>query len=200
MNKTLEELQAEIEALNAKNAELVREVRAAKAKAKGADIDPEAHAALQSEVEELRGKLDATTKAGAKQAETLSAQLKEKDSALQSHLIDGGLAAALGKVGVKPEFMDAAKALLRQKTGIKTEAGIYQAIMGDKPLGEAVAEWAQADGKHFVMAPLNQGGGSMGGMGGSAPKPFSKMSSEERTMLYRTDPAAYEAAKKAATG
>lgn len=197
--KTIEELQAEVDALSGKNAELVREVRAAKAKAKGADIDPEAHAALQTEVEELRGKLDAATKAAAKQAETLSAQLREKDVALQRHLIDGGLSAALGKVGVKPEFMDAAKALLRQKTGIKSEAGIYQAIMGDKPLGEAVTEWAQAEGKHFVMAPQNQGGGAMGGMGGSASKPFAKMTSEERTHLYRTDPAAYDAAKKAAT-
>jgi hypothetical protein len=38
--------------------------------------------------------------------------------------------------------------------------------MGDKPLVDAVAEWASSDeGKHFISAPANSGGGAAGGNG-----------------------------------
>jgi hypothetical protein len=57
--KTPEELQAELDAVTAHNAKLLGELKVAKAKAKGAEIDPEEHARLQTEVETLTGKLSA---------------------------------------------------------------------------------------------------------------------------------------------
>lgn len=193
----LDELSKSNEALAAKNRELLSEVKTYKAKAKGADIDPEEYAKLQTEVEDLRAALDKTSKASKIEAEKLQKVLAEKDGALQSILIDGGLTEAMVKAGVRPELMPAVKALLRSKAAIKADGGAYQAVMGDKAIAEAVAEWATSDeGKHFVAAPANNGGGALGaGSGGGRAKRFSEMTTDERTALYRTDPKAYEAAK-----
>lgn len=160
----LEEAAAEAtEALSAKNKELLAELRAAKAKAKGSDVDPEEHARLLTQVEELTGKLDKVTKDSARQIEKLSKDLTDKDGALTQHLIDGGLSSALAKAGVAPHFMDAAKAMLRGQAAIKDGA----AVIGDKPLADHVTEWAGTDqGKHFITAPANSGGGGQGGNGG----------------------------------
>lgn len=160
----LEEAAAEAtEALSAKNKELLAELRAAKAKAKGSEIDPEEHARLQTQVEELTGKLDKVTKDSTRQIEKLTKDLTDKEGALTQHLIDGGLSTALAKAGVAPHFMDAAKAMLRGQAAIKDGA----AVIGDKPLADHVTEWAGTDqGKHFIAAPANSGGGGQGGSGG----------------------------------
>lgn len=70
-------------------------------------------------------------------------------------------------------MMPAVKAMLKQQTSIKAEGSDYLALMGDKPLSEAVIEWAQSDaGKPFVVAPDNSGGGAAGGaVNGSGPSP-----------------------------
>lgn len=163
------ELEAAVEALSAKNRELLGEVKVAKAKAKGAEIDPGEHAALQSEIETLRIQLDKATKDSAKTIEGLTKSLTEKDGALQSYLIDNGLNDAMIKAGIRPEFMAAAKAMLKAQAQIKAENGEYSALMGDKPLMEAVSEWAAGDeGKHFVSAPSNFGGGAAGANGGGS--------------------------------
>lgn len=168
-NNELEELKAAIEVLSAKNRELLGELRATKAKAKGAEIDPSEYAALQSEVEALRANLDKSQKEAAKTIDNLSKSLTEKDGALQSYLIDNGLNDALLKVGVRPEMMPAVKAMLKSQTQLAAENGQYSALMGDKPLFDAVAEWAAGDeGKHFVSAPANTGGGAPGGQSANA--------------------------------
>ncbi len=170
---TLEEALAEItklkdaqEALAAKNRELLTEVKTFKAKAKGAEIDPGEFEQLKSDLEEARNSLAKADKASKAEIEKLQGSLKNKDQALKTHLLDGGLSDALAKVGVKPEYMDATKALLRQQAAIKEDGENYLAVMGDKPIFDAVKEWALSDtGKHFVSAPDNTGGGSQGGDG-----------------------------------
>lgn len=197
--KTPEELQSEIDALAENNANLVRELKAARKKAAGAEINPEDHANLQAEVEELRGKLTTVEKSGKTEIEKLTKALTEKDGALQGFLIEGGLSDALAKAGVLPALMDGAKAMLKAQAAIKADGGNYQALIGDKPLAEAVKEWASSDvGKHYTAAPQNSGGGATGGgQTGASVKKFSEMTSEEATLLFRTDPKAYEAAKAA---
>jgi hypothetical protein len=164
------ELEEAMEAMNAKNAELLREVKIARAKAKGVEIDPNDFMALQTENETLKSQLDKVAKDNAKTIEQLQANLTEKDGALQSYLIDNGLNDAMLKAGIKPEFMAAAKAMLKSQTKLMADNGQYSALMGDKPLTEAIAEWAAGDeGKHFVSAPANSGGGATGGNGNGAP-------------------------------
>ena len=164
------ELEEAMEAMNAKNAELLREVKIARAKAKGVEIDPNDFMALQTENETLRSQLEKVAKDNAKTVEQLQANLTEKDGALQSYLIDNGLNDAMLKAGIKPEFMAAAKAMLKSQTKLMADNGQYSALMGDKPLIEAIAEWAAGDeGKHFVSAPANSGGGATGGTGNGVP-------------------------------
>jgi hypothetical protein len=164
------ELEEAMEALSAKNSELLREVKVARAKAKGVEIDPNDFMALQNENETLKSQLDKVAKENTKVIEGLQATISEKDGALQSYLIDNGLNDAMLKAGIKPEFMTAAKAMLKSQTKLMAENGQYSALMGEKPLNEAIAEWAASDeGKHFVSAPANSGGGATGGTGNGVP-------------------------------
>lgn len=167
VKKLIEEITAEAtEALAAKNRELLGEVKALKAKAKGADIDPAEHAALQASVEELTDKLAKAEKAGKAEIDKLTKTLAAKDGALSKHLIDAGLTDALVKAGVRPEFLDAVKALHQGKASIKEENGNFAASIDGKPLAEFVTTWAQSDqGKHYVAAQQSSGGGSHGGAG-----------------------------------
>lgn len=158
------ELEAAMEALSAKNRELLGEVKIARAKAKGVEIDPNDFMALQTENETLKLQLEKTAKDSTKTIETLTSTIAEKDGALQSYLIDNGLNDAMLKAGIKTEFMAAAKAMLKSQTKLVAENGQYSALMGEKPLYEAITEWAASDeGKHFVSAPANSGGGATGG-------------------------------------
>jgi chromosome segregation ATPase len=168
-DEKLAELEAAVEALTKKNRELLGELKVSKAKAKGAEIDPEDYANLQSQVEDLQSKLGKVTDESAKTIDKLNKTLEHKDSALQGYLIDNGLSEAMIKAGVRPEVMPAVKALLKSQATIKEDGGQYLALMGDKPLFEAVSEWAAGDeGKHFVAAPANSGGGAPGSSAGAS--------------------------------
>lgn len=166
----LTELEDANSALVAKNRELLGEVKTFKAKAKGADIDPTEYANLQTALEEAQATIAKLEKTSKGEIDKLSKQLTEKDSALQSYLIDGGLTDALAKAGVQPHFMDAAKAMLKAQAVIDTTDG-YKAVLGGKPISEAISEWANSDqGKHFVSASNNTGGGALGGNNGTLPR------------------------------
>jgi hypothetical protein len=166
-NSEIEELKAAVDALSAKNRELLGELKTVKAKARGADIDPNEFAALQSANEELLAKLTKVERESGKTIEGLQKTLQTKDTTLQSYLIDNGLSDALLKANVRPELMPAVKAMLRANAKLTDEGGQYKAILGDKPLSDAVLEWAATDeGKHFVAAPANAGGGASGGNSG----------------------------------
>ena len=166
-NSEIEELKAAVDALSAKNRELLGELKTVKAKARGADIDPNEFAALQSANEELFAKLTKVEKESGRTIEGLQKTLQTKDATLQSYLIDNGLSDALLKANVRPELMPAVKAMLRANAKLADEGGQYKAILGDKPLSDAVMEWAANDeGKHFVAAPANAGGGASGGNSG----------------------------------
>ncbi len=173
MERTQEEFDAlneRLEAAERANQGLKADLSKAKAKAKGAEIDPELHAELQSKVEELTGQLSKVQKDSTKQIDTLTKQLSEKEGAVSKYLIDSQLSDSLAKVGVKKEFMEAAKALLKAQAVIKSDNGEYQALIGDKPITDAIKEWASGEqGKHFVLADSNSGGGSNGGDVSGAP-------------------------------
>ena len=162
----LDDLVAQIAAANTSIQGLKADLTKAKAKARGSDIDPNEHAALQTQVEELAAKLAKSEKDSKSAIDKLTAEGKTKDEALHKHLIEGSLTGALAKAGVKPEFMDASMALLKSQAIIKSENGNHTALIGDKPLADAVGEWAASGaGKHFVAAPSNGGGGAGGGSG-----------------------------------
>lgn len=174
------------EALAAKNRELLGEVKTLKAKAKGADIDPGEHAALQQQVEELSEKLSKAEKMGKTEIERLSKTLTDKESALRQILVDQGLTENAIKAGVASHYLDAVKAMHGPKVQIEQKDGQMVALLNGKPLGEAIAEWVKSDsGKHYAAAPDNSGGGAGGSKGSfNATKGKVDGTEQERAAYY----------------
>ena len=161
LEKQVGDLQAEKEAMSAKNKELLGEIKKLKAKNNDA-VDAEKYAELESKFDELKSENDKLIKKYDADVKKLNADLSTANGSLNRYLIDAGLSDNLAKAGVKAEFLEAAKALLRGQTSLKDEKGELKAYIADKPISEFVSEWAQKDGKAFIAAPQGQGGGAGG--------------------------------------
>lgn len=156
-------------ALVAKNKELLGELKEAR---KGKTINPEDVEKLESRIEELTGQLSEaqkTVKTATKEAETARKQLQDAEGFTQRLLVDNGLTDALAKAGVtNPAHLKAVKAMLAGQVQIVADGDQKVAKVGDKALPDFVSEWAKGDeGKFFVSAPNNSGGGAAGGSTGS---------------------------------
>jgi hypothetical protein len=167
-----EAVDAALAPLKAKNVELIGELRQAR---KGKDIDPEVVTRLEEQVEALKGERDESRKA-AKTAQTEAEKAKKLHEAetgfTQRLLIDNGLSAALIASGVKePALIKAAKAMLQPQAQIVADGDNRVAKVGDKTLDAFVTDWAKSEeGKFFVSAQQNSGGGANGGgANGGAP-------------------------------
>jgi len=189
----LEELKGEIEALKSKNKELITELR----KAKGSTNEEAAKLAADlDDVKVEKVKLEAALK---KANDTLAATQKDTESklaakslALQKLIREEGLVKALTSEKVKPEFLPAVAALLREKVEVDEEK--FEAFVTEngtrKTLTEFVKNWSASDeGKNFIGAPLSVGGGALGaGKDGGNGKAWKDMSLDEKTTLFRTQP------------
>ena len=171
----LEELKKSNEVLLSDKKKILDEKKKLQAKTDGVDI--EKFFAMSDELETLKAEHSKVTKLSKLEIDKLSKSLQDKDSALQKYLIEDGLSTNLAKAGVKPEFLEASKALLRQKAQLKDEGGEYKAYLGDKALTDGIAEWITTDGKHFIGGAQSQGGGASGGdgKGGESDKPKSTL-------------------------
>jgi len=186
-------------AIKANETKLIGELRVARAKAKGADIDPVEHARLQEEVDTLTKSLETASKTSATELGKLQKTLAEKEGALSTHLIGGTISEMLAKGNFIPEAVDPITSMFSGKAAVvKTDKG-YEVMLGDKTLRDALGEYAASDAsKPFRRASAAEGGGAPGsGNKTTLAKKFADMTSEELTSLYRADPIAYEAAKKA---
>jgi hypothetical protein len=150
--------------LIAKNQELLGKLKKA---TKDALIDPAEHQALQDELIKANDKiaeLAKTTKKATDEADKMKKALEAEVGFSTKLIIDNGLTDSLVGAKVKPEMMKAVKALLSGQVALKADGDKRVPVIGDKSLGEFVAEWSKTDeGKHFVAAPDNSGGGSQGG-------------------------------------
>jgi len=168
--------------LKAKNIELLGKLKKAQ---KDSTISPEDHAALQAELDATEIKLTEATKA-LKIATTESDKIKKaydtESKVAHNLLVDNGLSQALLEVGVKKaSYLKAAKAMLAGQVILTADGENRIAKVGDKVLAEFVKDWAASDeGKAFVDAPGNSGGGAHGGAGGTGGVDLSKLSPEAR--------------------
>ena len=163
-----EALKAQIEeavsGLAAKNKELLAEVKEAR---KSRTIDPKEIEDRENEIEALKGQLteaQKTVKTAMKEAETFKKSLEGAESFTHKLLVDNGLNDALAKSGVtNPVHLKAAKSMLASQVAIVADGENRAAKIGDKDLAIAVSEWAKGDeGKFFVAATQNNGGGANG--------------------------------------
>lgn len=138
---------------------------------KGQEIDPQTVVDLEAQIDKLQSDLTVSQKSAkesVKTLETLQGQLKVETGFTQKLLIDNGLTDELVKNGVAPQFLPAVKAMFAGQAQIVAEGDTRTAKIGDKSVSDFVKEWAASDdGKHFVKAPENSGGGSQGSGNGT---------------------------------
>lgn len=138
---------------------------------KGQEIDPQTVVDLEAQIDKLQADLSVSQKSAkesVKTLETLQGQLKAETGFTQKLLIDNGLTDELVKNGVAPQFLPAVKAMFAGQAQIVAEGDTRTAKIGDKSVSDFVKEWAASDdGKHFVKAPENSGGGSQGSGNGT---------------------------------
>jgi len=157
------------EPLANKNKELLGELKIAR---KNSEITPEALETVEVERDQYKAELDKankTLKDNAKVVEDATKALEGEQGFTKSLLIDNGLNDELVKVGVdNPAHLKAVKSMLKSLVTIEADGDKRIAKVGEKTLNEHVTEWAATDeGKNFVSASHNSGGGSEGGGGDS---------------------------------
>ena len=158
---------AATEGLATKNRELLGEVKKLK---RGAEIDPAEVQALEGQIDTLKAdltKAQREAKAFATKADDATKALESESGFTRSLLIEQGLTAELVSAGVKnPAHLKAALAMLKSDAQVVQDGDKRVAKIGDKALKDFVKEWAAGDdGKHFVTADQNTGGGASGGSG-----------------------------------
>lgn len=150
--------------LAAKNKELLAEVKEAR---KSRTIDPKEIEDRDNEIEALKsqlGEAQKTVKLATTEAEKAKKALEGAEGFTQKLLVDNGLTDALTKAGVtNPVHLKAAKSMLAGQVAIVADGDNRMAKIGDKDLAAAIGEWAKGDeGKFFVAATQNNGGGANG--------------------------------------
>jgi len=164
--KDVEFLEAEIEKatsrLKAKNEELIGELRQARA----GKVDPQKVEKLENELEATRQsfeELQRNHKKLERDHKTASDALAERGREADSLRVSRALKDAMTEHKIAPQFHEAVEAMFAGKATIKADGSEKVVMLGDKPLGDALKEFAASDnGKHFVAAANNSGGGSQG--------------------------------------
>jgi len=94
-----------------------------------------------------------------KELERLKSELSEKDNLVTTHVKNAQLQQAMNQAGIAKQFVPAVEAMMRDKIQVEG-TDVY---LNEKPLPDALKEWAQSDdGRHYVSAPANTGGGAEG--------------------------------------
>lgn len=92
-----------------------------------------------------------------KELQRLQEQLQQKDELVNVHVKSNTLQKAMVEAGIGKQYMPAVEAMMREK--IKIEG--TDVYLNEKPVSEALKEWANSDdGKHYVAASSNTGGGT----------------------------------------
>lgn len=156
------------DALAAKNRELLAELKAAK---KGQEIKPEELEKLQAKNDALESELATVQKQVKEQTKLLEkaqTDLQAENGFTTKLLLDNGLTDALVKAGVSMPLLSAVKAMLTAQAKIIADGENRKVVIGEKDLTTFITEWSASDeGKHFISAPQNTGGGANGGQSGS---------------------------------
>lgn len=166
-----------------KRDELLDEVKKLR---KSAEITPDQLSSVEAERDKLSTELADTRKAlkdATKLSEEATKKLADEEKFNTKLIVENGLIDALAKSNVtNPVHLKAAIAMLRAQVEIKDR----KAVVGDKELVTFVKEWASGDeGKHFVTAPGNSGGGASGSGSGSGGADLMKLPPVQRMEAAR---------------
>lgn len=192
----LAEAQQGIDALKAKNEELITEKREAQKKAKA---EAEAAAVAAQEAAAKAGDVDALNKSWQEKLAKRDAELVEQIKARDAKLVDLTVGATAAKLAGDLAVPGSADVLLPHiKSRLRYEDGRVVVLDGEgKPSASTVDELAKeisAD-KRFaplLVASMAEGGGAAGSRGGGAAKTLDQMTGAERTAMAQTDPAGFQ--------
>lgn len=163
--------------------------------------------AIEAETQGLKAKRDELLDANRKLRNDLadrqsemsktSARLTQAETAVQKLVVDNGLTEALTRAKVAPEFLEAARALIkaREEIAIGDNDGKPVALVGEQALSAFVEDWARSDQGRPFIAPAGNSGGGAGGAGaasgGLESNPWAKDSRNlsEQVRLLKEDPA-----------
>lgn len=147
-----------------KRDELLAEVKKLR---KNQEIKPEQLEALENELDTYKTKwaeAEKQAKAIAQEADKVKKLYEAESGYTNNLLVENGLNEALVKEGIAKQFLPAVKSMLKNQVKVTVDGNERKALIGDKPLSEFVSEWSKSEeGKHFIAAPANSGGGSNGG-------------------------------------
>lgn len=195
----IEKHEAEIEGLKSKNQELLGKVSKEKEKKQASESEIERLRQLEQklQIEEAEAKknyeeaLEMVRQTESKKAKELEEKLNGSESMLRKLIVDNGLDAELDKAHVNPALKQAAKSMLASQLVVKDG----QAVTSEgQSIQDLVGNWTSTDeGKAFILAQKNTGGGGQGSSGAGNPvdKKFSEMSLAEKSAIYRQDPSKY---------
>ena len=111
----------------------------------------------------LKEQRESIEKVHAKDIEKLKAEVSSKDTLVTTHVKRAELQKAMAEANIAKAFMPAVEAMMSQK--IKVEG--LDVFLDEKPVSVALRDWANSeDGKHFVQASSNSGGGANTKAGG----------------------------------
>lgn len=168
-------VEKETQGLKAKNDELLGKLK--KREAEMSDIRAEidkikgSAAAAEQAKAEADGDIDKLKAHYEAKLEEMAAERDASNARFNKSVVDAALSDAITGARVKPELADAAKALIRanSKIEVKEVDGEFVALADHISLSEHIAAWAGSDqGKHFVAADMNGGGGAQGARDGKA--------------------------------
>lgn len=191
--------------LKSKRDELLAEVRKLK---QGKEIDPAEVTRLETEVDALKAQLSDANKAVktlTKTAEDATKALTSEQAFTQKLVVENALVAELTAAGVPagPLLKGALAMLKAEKIEVAADGDNRVATIGGKALPEFVKAWTGGDdGKAYVAASSNSGGGAPGGKpdAGGPANPFAKetLNMTAQGQLYKTNPTQAKAMAEAA--
>lgn len=114
---------------------------------------------IEKKLQEQRERINAQHK---KEMEKLQSELAEKDGLVHTHIKTAALHKAINEANIAKAFIPAVEAMMASR--IKVEG--VNVFLDEKPVNEALKSWAQSEeGKHYVSAAANSGGGANGRSG-----------------------------------
>ena len=183
----------QVEALKAKNAELLGETKAERAKRQALET-------AQTEAEEARAKEKGEFKS--LYEKTLAELEKERQSAQEyrQQVTRSTLEGEAGKIAAELSRDTARAALLSeqaQKFLKPTDDGLQYEIGGVQVDRAKALDHLRASFPFLVDGSQASGGGATGGNGGAGSRKWSEMTGAEKVALNREDPEAYQRLKRA---
>lgn len=161
LTAALEKANASIEKLTTKNSELIDREKKAKATADEAEDAREEASRIANEksgdIEKIKADLQ---RQHTRDLKKLTDQLATKTAKLETLLIDNTINESLTANNVLPHFAPAVRAML--KAGAKMDEHGDVTVDGVSFADRLAEFYSSPDARHYVAAPVNNGGGAQG--------------------------------------